>query len=75
MLEFQRHRLCFQMQVSILAHGDAYVPSPFEAAEEQFLGQWTLDVFLDDTCHRPGTHLGIVAALGNPSASLSYNFV
>ena len=41
-----------------------------QLAEQYFFSQRTLDLVLDQARHRPGTHLCVVAALGQPAARL-----
>jgi len=43
------------------------VAAVYQLAEQEFLGQRTLDELLNDARHRPRTHLRIVAALGDPA--------
>src|SRR3546814_5268659 len=37
-------------------------------AEQQLLGQWSLQAFLNDARHRTGTHFRVVATIGDPQA-------
>ncbi len=50
------------------------MPAVFEAAKQQFLGEWPLHVFLDDARHRTCSHLWVVAAVGDPLAGLVVEF-
>src|SRR3546814_21011980 len=57
-----------EVELIVLAQLHVHAATIGELAEQQLLGQWSLQAFLNDARHRTGTHFRVVATIGDPQA-------
>src|SRR3546814_20130974 len=57
-----------EVELIVLAQLHVHAATIGELAEQQLLGQWSLQAFLNAARHRTGTHFAVVAPIGAPQA-------